>query len=597
MNRYDNGSISKFSPLSFQELSAVPLMQRQKHDQLIAQQEMLRQGLAKVDPLDVHMNEAINLKSQIENKLVSQAELLSREGVNPNTQGDFLALNREYQNMVSPTGKLGQINAAKQVYAKNFNDFVEDAQKNKGWSRERALANWDRFSKQYTGFDNDNIASIGQLGAPKKVEVMDVLKDVKSLLGEQVVGEMKASGYNFQAGPDGSMVMVDRSGRRIETSNKPNLQAAQNLINQKLMGKEWQDSIKFEGENTLNVYNQLTSGINSMLSNKVVDNRSENAQYIAPKVTKNKNGDEETNLDAVNVESINISKNSNLLNKLSGKSTGFTVNVSPTTGIPAGNPTMTSQKVINETLNSTEYKNLARAISRTQKLGNDLKSQKVQNAVTKYLNENKDVTIQNRYVDANAKPSDLLFASKENSKDKKESSRLLMERVRAGAYEMIDSQGNKIDKTSTGNYRLEYNGDMTAKSTVLNSENNKPLFNNPKQNIGLRRASLIDKDGNSKTVYISRSSSDFDTPQFKAMETINAVSKIVDVQPGIYHAVKSPLFDAYGMKNVEIKYNKNKNAYNMSYTNSSGQSIDVKDIPDSEFQTSILNDYNELYKK
>lgn len=290
MNRYSSITPSQFDPMSLQEVMMTPLMQRQKHDQLIAQQEMLRQGLAKVDPLDVHMNEALNVKSAIENKLSSQAALLSKEGVNPNTQGEFLALNREYQNLISPTGRLGQINAAKQVYAKNFNDYLEDAQKTKGWSRERALANWNKFSKQYTGFEGDKIANIGQLGAPKKVEVMDVLKDVKSLLGEQVVGEMKASGYNFQPGPDGSMVMVDRSGRRIETSNKPNLQHAQNLINQKLMGKEWQDSIKFEGEDTQNIYGQLTSGINSMLSNKVVDNRSENAQYIAPKESDGSDG-------------------------------------------------------------------------------------------------------------------------------------------------------------------------------------------------------------------------------------------------------------------------------------------------------------------
>ena len=70
-NRYDNGSVSNFNPLSLQEVMMVPLMQRQKHDQLIAQQEMLRQGLAKVDPLDVHMNEALNVKSGIENKLAS----------------------------------------------------------------------------------------------------------------------------------------------------------------------------------------------------------------------------------------------------------------------------------------------------------------------------------------------------------------------------------------------------------------------------------------------------------------------------------------------------------------------------------------------
>lgn len=596
-NRYDVASVAKFSPLSFQELSAAPLMQRQKHDQLIAQQEMLRQGLAKVDPLDVHMNEALNVKSGIENKLASQAELLSREGINPNTQGDFLALNREYQNLVSPTGRLGQINAAKQVYAKNFNDYLEDAQKTKGWSRERALANWNNFSKQYTGFDEDKITNIGQLGAPKKVEVLDVLKDVKGLLGEQVVGEMKASGYNFAPSPDGGMVMVDRSGRRIETSNRPNLQAAQNLINQRLMGKEWQDSIKFEGEDTRNVYNQLTSGINAMLSNKVVDNRSENAQYIAPKESKNKEGDDSMDLEAVNVEGVNITKNSDLLNKLKnpskeettmesairkGASATFTGNVSNK------KPTMT------EVLDSGEYKVLARNIARTQNLGNDLKSQKVQDAVKKYLTENKDVTIQNRYVDPNTNKQAMLFASKElTGKDSKEKAgNLILERVRRGAYDMVDEEGNVIDKNDVGNFDFVYSGDMTAKSQI--GKKGKGLFRNPKQNIGARTGVLVDKEsGESKTVYVSRSSDDFNTPQFKAMETINAVSKIADVQPGIYHAIKSPLFNQYGLKNVEVKYNKNKNTYNLSYKDNDGTNVD-QEFPDEKFQEFILNAHDAI---
>ena len=59
MNRYDNASVAKFSPLSFQELSVVPLMQRQKHDQLLAQQEMLRQNLAKTNPHEKYFDEAV----------------------------------------------------------------------------------------------------------------------------------------------------------------------------------------------------------------------------------------------------------------------------------------------------------------------------------------------------------------------------------------------------------------------------------------------------------------------------------------------------------------------------------------------------------
>jgi len=586
MNRYDNGSVSNFNPLSLQEIMVTPLMQRQKHDQLLAQQEMLKQGLAKVDPLDVHLNEALKVKSDIENKLTSQAELLSREGINPNTQGDFLALNREYQNLVSPTGRLGQINAAKQVYAKNFNDYLDDAQKNKGWSRERALANWNNFSKQYTGFDEDKIANIGQLGAPKKVEVMDVLKDVHSLLGEQVVGEMRASGYNFQPSPDGGMVMVDRNGRRVETSNRPNLQAAQNLVNQRLVGKEWQDSIKFEGENTQNIYNQLTSGINSMLSNKVVDNRGENAQYIAPKENKKDSDEETADLEAVNVEAVNISKNSDLLSKLNGEQTKTSFHApyaaeGKVGGYNAGNKTVTAD----ETLNSPEYKVLARNIARTQNLGTDLKNLKVQQAVKKYLTDNKDVTVQNRYVDPNTNKQGMLFASKElTGKDSKEKAgNLILERVQRGAYDMVDEKGNKIDKDELGNFTFTYSGDMTPKSQIGNK------FNNPKQNIGARTGVLVDKEsGKTKTVYVSRGSDDFNTPQYKAMETINGISKIADVQPGIYHPIKAPLFQQYGLKNVEVKYNKNKNTYNLSYTDNDGTNVD-QEFPDEKFQEFILN--------
>ena len=586
MNRYDVASVAKFNPLSFNELAAAPTMMRQKHDASIAQADALR---IKTDPLDVHLNRATELKNQMDAEIAKNVDTLNKEGYNPTTFQNIQRLNRQYQDMISPTGEIGKINAAKQVYAKNFNDYLEDAQKTKGWSRERALSNWNKFSKQYTGFEGDKIVNIGQLGAPKKVEVLDVLKDVKGLLGEQVVGEMKASGYNFQPSPDGGMVMVDRSGRRIETSNRPNLQAAQNLINQRLMGREWQDSIRFEGEDTKNIYGQLTSGINAMLSNKVVDNRSENAQYIAPKESKDKDDDDSMDLDAVNVEGVNITKNSDLLNRLNGGTGGLrtrTKEEAKVQGNPlGGSPLRIDTTDKNEALNSKEYRLLARNVARTQNLGNDLKSQKVQNAVKKYLSENKDVTIQNRYVDPNTNKQGMLFASKElTGKDSKEKAgNLILERVQRGAYDMVDEEGNKIDKNELGNFTFTYSGDMTPKSQIGKK------FNNPKQNIGARTGILVDKEsGKTKTVYVSRGSDDFNTPQFKAMETINGISKIADVQPGIYHPIKSPLFNQYGLKNVEVKYNKNKNTYNLSYTDNDGTNVD-QEFPDDKFQEFILN--------
>ena len=552
MNRYSQVSPSEFQPLSLQEVMMTPLMQRQKHDQLIAQQEMLRQGLAKVDPLDVHMNEALNVKSGMENKLASQAELLSREGINPNTQGDFLALNREYQNLMSPTGRLGQINAAKQIYNQNFKDYLEDAQKTKGWSRERALANWNKFSNQYTGFDEDKISNIGQLGAPKKVEVMDVLKDVKGLLGEQVVGEMKASGYSFQPSPDGGMVMVDRSGRRIETSNKPNLQHAQNLINQKLVGKEWQDSIKFEGENTPNIYNQLTSGINSMLSTGVVDNRGENAQYIAPR--ENKNGDENGSEipDSIPEKVITMNDNETLLKSLTSsapinpsKETFVPLSVQSTPGYKT-----TPQKLTKEQIKeSPEYIDLATKIKNQSPSLRGLKTndEKVVNATIDYLKKHRNTQTINRIITPSTSKDTRGYSADEIAKYTKTKQDAMETAIRNG-MKVYDENGDEIKNPKSKS--IIYNGEYTFNSvTPIKSTN-------PKTRFSPISATMIDKDGNEQKVYVAQNPDREKDPLFKAQytafQTLDKANK--------YRGLKQPLKNTFteenlGLRDVNVTYN------------------------------------------
>jgi hypothetical protein len=537
MNRYSQITPSQFNPMSLQEVMMTPLMQRQKHDQLLAQQEMLRQGLAKVDPLDVHMNEALKVKSQMENKLASQAELLSREGINPNTQADFLALNREYQNLVSPTGRLGQINAAKQVYAKNFNDYLEDAQKNKGWSRERALANWNNFSKQYTGFEGNKISNIGQLGAPKKVEVLDVLKDVKGLLGEQVVGEMRASGYNFQPGPDGSMVMVDRSGRRIETSNKPNLQAAQNLINQRLAGREWQDSIKFEGENTQNIYNQLTSGINSMLTNKVVDNRGENAQYIAaPKTTKSDDNKKGLLLndaiqDPTTIKNFNKDNSEIDFSQIGSKvHKGSFNNLFEKVWEPKhGDGTVPNHyKDVLNPIQQKFYETAAKRLIKSGRLAENADLNNTNNAekIGFYIkNHMKFPTVASDIIRPDVAIDNKLFSSNLASKDRNARNATLTQDLRQTENgnplrTMIDVETGKKVKFETGD-KIDYLG---VESPINYS--NYGFENKFAQSVMAHRAQIIDKEGNVKAnVVISRTPNEMKDPTFKKMQEINQVYK------------------------------------------------------------------------
>lgn len=291
MNRYTQLTPSQFNPLSLEEFMLVPSIKRKQHDQILASQEGIRQKLTEVDPLDVHQEEAIRLREEMNNKLDAQAQQLANQGVNPNSQADFLALNREYQNLIGPTGRIGQINTAKKVYAENFKNYMEDATKNKKWSRELALNNWYKnHHPKYTGYDDENnIINIGEYGAPEKVELMTKLKDVKSILGEQVVNEIAAGNYSITPGPNGSMQIVNRNGRRIETSNAPNIQNALDMLSSELYdpNSNWNKSLLFEGrtpEQMLRVSKdgkayegELMSGLNTMLTTKVTDNRSKNA--------------------------------------------------------------------------------------------------------------------------------------------------------------------------------------------------------------------------------------------------------------------------------------------------------------------------------
>ena len=604
MNRYDVASVAKFNPMSFQELSVAPLMQRQKHDQLIAQQELLRQNLAKTNPHEKYYDEAVRLKNELNDQITSQAESLAKEGVNPNSQADFLKLNRNYQETMSPTGKLGMINAHNVNLQSTYKNYIDEAIK-AGQSPAIAKLHADQAIQKHMQqplYDERGRVVDFSAGnsAPKYIDNIKWINDLATN-----VGFSKNDWANASSG-----ISQDANGRFIVNSNAKgmtkdnieNLNRLTQIANSQVSdpSSEIRQNIDY---NFKNPQTELDSMLNQLYARRINERDREQGYSIGSMDWKKADETNDSmNLEAVNVEGVDVTKNSNLLSKLNGT---FVTEYKPIDIVAsrAGvkqdlNNKKQSEKIQKETLDSQEYKNLARGIARTQNLGNDLKSQKVQDAVKKYLTDNKDVTIQNRYVDPNTNKQGMLFASKElTGKDSKEKAgNLILERVRRGAYDMVDEEGNIIDKNDVGNYDFVYSGDMTPKSQI--GKKGKGLFTNPKQNIGARTGVLVDKEtGESKTVYVSRGADDFNTPQFKAMETISGISKIADIQPGIYHAIKSPLFDNYGMKNVEVKYNKNKNTYDMSYTNSQGQNIDATDIPDSQFQENILNDYNNLYKQ
>lgn len=290
MNRYTQLTPSQFNPLSLEEVMLVPSMKRKQHDDILAKQEILRGELSKVDPLDVHLDEAVKLREQMNNKLTAQAEQLAKSGIDPNSQGQFLALNREYQNLTGPTGRIGQINNAKKVYYDNMNSYIKDATENKKWSREKALENWQKnMHNKYKGYDDENktnIVNIGQYGAPDKIETMVELKKVKDILGDQVVSEIFNGGNYVRERADGNgYEVINKNGSRVVTSNDPNIQQALGLIQSRILDPQGdiRKSAEFEGKDINKLWQEYQFGAKAMLSNKISDDRNTSLSLDAVK--------------------------------------------------------------------------------------------------------------------------------------------------------------------------------------------------------------------------------------------------------------------------------------------------------------------------
>ncbi len=172
MNRYDTTSVAKFNPMSYQEIMAAPLAMRQKHDNAILAAEAMR---LKPDPHSKHYSRALELKQQMDNEIANNVDTLNKEGYNSTTFQNITKLNRQYQDLISPTGEIGQINAAKTVYDTNQEEFIKDAAK-QNIGRDRAINLWKEKTNYYTGFGEDG-KSITNVSPQGVAAYQDYTKD------------------------------------------------------------------------------------------------------------------------------------------------------------------------------------------------------------------------------------------------------------------------------------------------------------------------------------------------------------------------------------------------------------------------------------
>lgn len=151
VNRFARRQVyDQFNPLSIQELSMVPLVKQQQHD---AQMAAALQQKAAANALLKDQEDADNLIADVDNRINSFTGDLMNKGVQRNSTKNLLELKQYRDQLMSPDGALGKINAnaaAYQAYYKDQKDRFEKGQITRD-QFERAVQS---SMKEYQGYKN-----------------------------------------------------------------------------------------------------------------------------------------------------------------------------------------------------------------------------------------------------------------------------------------------------------------------------------------------------------------------------------------------------------------------------------------------------------
>lgn len=277
-NRYSNITTSQFDPMSFQEVMFAPSLQRKKHDELDAQRALLSQGLGTVNPHDKYFNEANTVKADIENQILSQSEQLAREGVNSNSQADFLKLNNTYQKLMSPTGKLGMINShnvnLKQTYADYLKESIA-AGNSPNVAKQHAQLALQQHMKDPLYDDRGRVvdfkidkSAVKYIDIPKRVQEYATATGINS---EEMSRSFGALSYD----KDTNRYVMNSNRKNLTESNLINLQSVMNLMNREVLdpNHEVGQSIDYTFKNPASVLEDIKTQLGIYTKTKTIDDR------------------------------------------------------------------------------------------------------------------------------------------------------------------------------------------------------------------------------------------------------------------------------------------------------------------------------------
>jgi len=273
-NRYSNVSVSQFDPLSLEEILAVPLYKQKQYDAL--EEARIKQAdMFKVDPLDVHKEEAQKLNNEYMSKVDELANYQARTGDIQGSKNKLLQLQRDYKNLTDPMGKVAQINTATQNEAAAYKQWMSSDEAKK-YGPDIANKRWLEHRQSYKGYDDKgNIINISQMQAPAYQDLNADIKDLKGMIGSTELTKAINNGFDIKYQPDGSAIVMDGSGNVIEKTNNAQLINAYNYLKEKWLtpnGEGYKSAI-FAGQTPQSIFNKLNYGVGMMKEYSLKDTR------------------------------------------------------------------------------------------------------------------------------------------------------------------------------------------------------------------------------------------------------------------------------------------------------------------------------------
>ncbi len=611
INRYSNISQSKFDPLSFQELSALPFAQRKQHDAAAAQADELSAIQSKrLAPDEQGVSGAIG---NYQTKVDDYINRLNTEGFSNTTKSDIRDLVRERKDLMSPTGIVGKGTAAYNAYQANAKDLQKLYSTGK-ISKDKYERGLNSSLEAYTaeggasgGAQYNAFSAVQDEDINKRAReiALDIQRNPRKLEQLGITAEKLPNGltryYDTKQGREVTLPGAISAGIQSILGQDPNVVSdLQQRSELGLIGNP-QEYLKNLGGTYESLYSKdnksiSRSGFNDPLelarAKKQLDESSKQGSsvpYVNDPVQSKQISEESfiTTLDKIAGDDLNTVPNKSL----------YQYNV----GLKA-RTTPFSTKDLSDT-EKERFKSIGDKLTTQGLIPEGASEKESAKVISSYLSKYKDVQYSNSIVKplSSSGPisSSLLLNTSNIAKTNKE----LTNEINSGGSDgegrtkLWDKKGNSIKKDDLPDgFSVEYIG-YVSPSNVL------PTFKNAnkKQSVVPHVVQIKDADGKVvNEVYASRNDFETSKPEFEAFEIIKNTTNAGIDTPGLvndFKVQKSSSLYRSGVNDYHTSYDPLTKTYSVGITLQNGKKYSEQGLSPEKYETFWYNLVQRANKK